>query len=167
MKLSLRVISVLCLVVLASPAVLLPACGSDSHETSASAGGSITITSGGIDTIEMTVGLGSCDGAQTAISDQPVLVTVLDADGAPLNDITIFVGLDWSPSTSTAVAMRLIDTDLNPPVEVSVPYKTKTRDHGTKNLVVRMDIGGCEYAGQLSVTSGTLSSSMNIEVTAE
>lgn len=88
----------------------------------------------------------------TSYNDELVTITVKDANGEPMNNISINVALDLSPNTGSVPVQVLELYDGN--TLVTSPYATTTGDFGTKTLKVRMDFG-CTYKAVLSVFSGT------------
>lgn len=141
---------------------LLSGCGSASSETGgntappAPTGSTITVNP---NDIPWTAGPGICD--NTVMQDSYFNIVVRSPNGVPLSGVGLSVSLVLAPGTfiPPLQVMYLYDdldedgyfTDLI----TSYPHYVQTRGAGTKMLMVRYDLGGCEYGGNLDVYSGT------------
>jgi hypothetical protein len=134
-------------------------------------GGSININPAGF---TWNVAPGGCGSASPAAISwyTPVSITVIGSNGLPLNDTDITISLDHSSGMGPLPpTMELYDdqqgnnnNDPDAGEFVLAPFRTKTKDFGTKTVLVTMDLGGCEYKGTLNVQSGTIFSSVDFEV---
>jgi len=148
--------------------VSLAGCGAEGQSPQ---GGAININPAGK---AWDVAAGACTfSSPAAITDfEVVSISVIGSNGLPQNDVDITVSLDLSSGESPTPVLELYDDENgnnnNFPDAgelVLSPYNTKTKLFGTKRMIVTMDLGGCEYRGQLSVTTGTVFASADFEVT--
>ncbi len=141
------------------PLGLLISCGSENGGNSAPPappGSTITVNP---DKVEWDVGGPGC--TNTVMQDSYFNIVVRNPNGVPLIGTGLSVSLVLSPGTFVPPpqVMYLFDdydgdgyyTD---PITV-FPHYVQTGGAGTKMLMVRYDLGGCEYGGNLDVYSGT------------
>lgn len=144
------------------PLGLLIGCGTESSETGgnnappAPPGSTITVNPADI---PWTVGAGVCD--NTVMQDSFFNIVVRSPNGVPLSGVGLSVSLVLAPGTFVPPlqVMYLFDDfdedgDFTDPI-TTYPHYVRTRNAGTKMLMVRYDLGGCEYGGNLDVYSGT------------
>lgn len=143
------------------PLGLLVSCGS---EQGAPPGSTITVNP---EQVPWKVTLAPC--TNTDMQDTYFDIVVRSPSGTPLTGVDIRVSLDLAPGSYTPPpqVMYLFDDENNDGVYdtpiTAFPYFTNT-GNGTKTLMVRYDLGGCTYAGNLNVYSGTSFGSANISV---
>lgn len=137
-------------------------------ENGAPEGATITFN---IASLSWSVGAGFCSTPIVDYNDTTVLATVRDQQGNVLNDMDITFALDLSSATSSYILMELYDDETgngdgiaDAGEQVTNPYRTKTKSFGTKEIIVRPDLGGCEYKGYLNVWSGSAFAQLPIDV---
>jgi hypothetical protein len=152
MKLSLKIVSGLILILLASPIIFLNSCGK--AETTAPFGGTITIN---------PTSFSWKDGlpAQTT-HDELFTVTVKDAAGQPMNKTKINISFVLAvPDFYNFV--QFVDSSGN---LVNSPFDAVTDDFGTYTFTFRFQSGnGLAYFGGIEVRSGTAFQSSQFTVT--
>lgn len=96
-------------------------------------------------------------------NDHTITITVKDSAGQNMNGADIIVELALSPNSGSpsVQVLQMFDGDTGLPV--TSPYHTETGDHGTKNMIVRVDFG-CTYKANFNVFSGDAFASASIEV---
>ena len=105
------------------------------------------------------VGAGAC--TNTVMQDSFFTITVRNPSGVALTGVGISATLVLAPGTFVPPpqVMYLFD-DLDgdgrytDPI-TAFPHCAQTGGAGTKTLMVRYDLGGCEFGGNLDVFSGT------------
>lgn len=123
-------------------------CGKDEGFTAPS-GSAITINPSAV---SLTISdVSSCPSA--SYNDHIFTITVKDSDGKSMNNMDIAVELSLAANSGSSInqILELYDGDTGQPV--TSPYSTMTGDSGTKNMIVRVDLG-CEYTATFNVFSG-------------
>lgn len=123
-------------------------CGKDEGLTAPS-GSTITINPSAVSwTISNA---SSCPSA--SYNDHIFTITVKDSDGKNMNnaDITVELALSADSGSSINQILELYDGDTGQ--KVTSPYNTMTGDNGTKNMIVRVDLG-CNYIANFNAFSG-------------
>jgi len=165
------------------PLILVTSCGNDS---TAPDDGTIEFTP--ITEAKWETGLGGCSNIYPGTGPELIVfrITVKSADGVPLGKVDLDLSMILSGNSSTAaVSWLLIDLDKDGLFDGfdgtigsyrnsadvitlggnSAPYSTQTNEFGWLEVAVVNDVGGCEYAGWLAVTSGAVGSTWVFDVT--
>lgn len=151
-------LSVVRVAVFCLPLALVAGCGPGGGYTAPTAppGSTITVSPGDV---PWTVAVGACTNAD--MQDTIFNIAVKSPSGTPLTGVGIAVNLVLAPGSAVPglQTMYLYDDlggdGLYTDQITVLPYYTQTGSSGTKMLMVRYDLGGCEFGGNLDVFSGT------------
>lgn len=134
-------------------------CGKDESFTAPS-GSTITINPSAV---SWTIGsASSCP--SFSYNDHIFTITVKNSNGENMNNMDITAELALSPNSASATNQVLEMFDGDTGQAVTSPYNTTTGDDGTKNIVVRVDLG-CEYTANFNVFSGDAYGTASITTT--
>lgn len=110
-----------------------------------------------------------CLGTTTHI--ERYIITTFNPQGQPIGDADLEISLTFADFTTIAglVVTELVDGDSGAIVSTSanpLPYETKTGELGTKTMFVNYEVtGGCQYAGNIMVNSGSVVTFSSFEFT--
>lgn len=148
------------LMMLAVFSVVWQGCGQDDAYTAAE-GSQVEINPSEV----AITGAGATACNFSASTYEPVRVTVRNEAGVPLANAAITINISWAPGTSGgSVPTTVIAYDGDDPTNAIVfPYTTQTGDHGTKDLILWLDIS-CPWISTFGVFSGPTYESMEINI---
>ncbi len=118
---------------------------------------------------------GDCIWSDDFYQDEPILISVKDAQGSPIGKIDLSVSLDLSGNTFSGVPALKLYEDRNSngvpddPDELVTSntdplFTTETKRYtGEKVLILRMNLS-CQYKGQLFVSAGSFQGFADFEV---